>query len=79
MILQKRCDNCGFVGTGDEIQCDESISCEDLCSRCMKEAKLRDLRERRDEKQKWLDECHLKDLRDWDEQIKTLENDLAKK
>ena len=74
MILKAMCDRCKVIGTTDEVQYDPIMGI-DLCQNCAKTERLNELLQRRDKLQKWLEETHLKHLRELNAEIERTESD----
>jgi hypothetical protein len=70
MVIVRKCDRCGFTGPDSEFP--QSYG-EDFCAKCFKDVLLENLRRKRADKQQWLDDTHLKELKNLDDQIAELE------
>lgn len=77
MKLQLECDRCGKVGDPSEVLTD--YDGRDLCVKCSKLAELEMLKIKHQVKKQWLEECHLKDLREMEKKIHDLTVELALK
>ena len=75
MKLKLQCDNCGKVGTAEEITA--STDERDLCIACAAAEDLANMKQRYASKMEWLESTHLKELRELKQRIDAAEASLA--
>ncbi|KKW11470.1 MAG: hypothetical protein UY48_C0018G0004 [Candidatus Gottesmanbacteria bacterium GW2011_GWB1_49_7] len=73
MKIKLKCDGCGKIGNAEEISTD--YDGQDLCTFCAKEKKLSVLKQEHASTKKWLEDTHLKSLRDLEGQIAAIERE----
>jgi len=66
------CDGCGREGDADEIASDYKYGNQDLCPSCQPNYDIAELKRRIENKKAWLKETHLKDIMEWEAEIKEL-------
>ena len=70
-ILTAKCDRCGKKIKGSEIYSDHDGA--DHCEECHYKVKLEDLIEEYEEKKRWLEKTHLKQLAEMEKKIAELQ------
>jgi hypothetical protein len=74
-VLQAKCDGCGAVLTGSEISKDYDEIYR--CRLCRLENEIHELNDQLEDKKKWLEETHLKDVREMETKLEGLRKELA--
>lgn len=74
-VLKATCDGCGALLSGDAARPDYEN--QYFCRLCRLENEIREVTDELEKKKKWLEETHLKDVREMGTKLEGLANDLA--
>lgn len=74
-VLQAKCDGCGALLSGKSV-CPDYEN-QYFCRLCRLENEIREVTDELEKKKKWLEETHLKDVREMETKLEGLANQLA--